>query len=301
MTRRRFVAIALLHFAISTLLLSSVVHAEQEVKDLSLELIAKSMDFTVVTETTRSELPELWERQQPPSPVSRRTSTSWLSRSSSVVVLPNCTSLVNCSHSPTETPPQFSDVDMSDMGTTSSLDILVAALFLIAAGWLVLAIIYSVLIICIVRMRARSDMDLYDENFGRLYLCPCICGEQGYCYIPLGCILRRHIIALHRAQEQSQAVRIMSREERRQAMEQLLERATVPSTDSMMETNLDNAPQENGCVRETLSESIHSEKNNIESQGDLESCEEPVCSICLMEYGTSNSNARFAILKHKAF
>ena len=123
-------------------------------------------------------------------------------------------------------------------------------------------------------MRARGDLDVYDERFGRVYFC---CS----CYLPLGCLLRRHILALHRAQEQSQNVRVMARTERRHAMEQLLGRAAVAES----------VTEEHERGKEALSGGERSSTyttSNEDRQGDLESCEgqEPLCSICLMEYGT---------------
>lgn len=189
----------------------------------------------------------------------------------------------NCTYTspPTPSPTQYGGVAVgsSDWESTSSIDILVAALFLIAAGWLVLAIIYSILIICVVRMRARGELDVYDEHFGRVYFCPSRDGQRRGCYLPLGCLLRRHILALHQAHAQSQSVRVMSRMERRQAMEQLLGRGVSIS-----------AVEGQASAKETVSEEDHNGTDVAASedhQGDLESFEgqEPVCSICLMEYG----------------
>ena len=216
---------------------------------------------------------------------STRRATLTLRESS---VLPNASNesclFRNCTYisPPTPSPIQYGGLasGSNEWESTSSIDILVAALFLIAAGWLVLAIIYSILIICVVRLRARGELDVYDEHFGRIYFCSSRDGPRRGCYLPLGCLLRRHILELHRAHAQSEAVRVMTRMERRQAMEQLLGRAVSTSSVEGREK-----------VRETLSEEDQNGTNFTASedrQGDLESCEgqEPVCSICLMEYGT---------------
>lgn len=219
------------------------------------------------------------------SPSTRRASRVTLGESSTLPKMSNASCFFgNCTNTspPTPSPAQYGGVAVgsSDWESTSSIDILVAALFLIAAGWLVLAIIYSILIICVVRMRARGELDVYDEHFGRVYFCPSRDGQRRGCYLPLGCLLRRHILALHQAHAQSQSVRVMSRMERRQAMEQLLGRGVSIS-----------AVEGQASAKETVSEEDHNGTDVAASedhQGDLESFEgqEPVCSICLMEYGT---------------
>lgn len=159
--------------------------------------------------------------------------------------------------------PRFSPT--TEWDTTTSVDILVAALFLIAAGWLVLAIIYSLLILIVIRMRSRGELDIYDENFGRLFLF----GDR--CYIPLGCFLRRHVLAINR---RDQTVRLMNRGERRSAMEILLTEARDNQTSN------DEAASRN----ETM---IRGEQNqnSLSPIDDGDSNGEPICSICLMEYG----------------
>lgn len=152
----------------------------------------------------------------------------------------------------------------NDWNTTTSVDVLVAALFLIAAGWLVLAIIYSVLILIVVRMRARGEFDIYDENFGRLFLL----GTR--CYIPLGCILRRHVVAMQ-SRNRRQSLHIMTREERRRAMELILTQSGDREQDEEKseEAGISERPVEEVGYRDEISESN----------------DEPMCSICLMEYG----------------
>jgi hypothetical protein len=158
------------------------------------------------------------------------------------------------------------------------VDVLVAALFLIAAGWLVLAIIYSVLILIMVRMRARGELDIYDENFGRLFLC----GRR--CFIPLGCILRRHVIAMH-SRSQRQTIRVMTREERRSAMEELLIEGG---------RNEEGKSGEMGIQREQATSGTDVLSENVETTldhhpDDHDSLNGPMCSICLMEYGEFES------------
>lgn len=194
-------------------------------------------------------------------------------------------------------PPQSSSWSAD---TSNGIDFLVAAFFLIAAGWLVLALIYSVLVLLVVRLRARGQLDVYDENFGRLYLL----GTR--CYIPLGCVLRRYVVAMNNEGRGGDAatVRLMSREERRIALELLL----TPDEEAMQDaTELPAAKNEEEAVRivsnETgLDDIDHSDQESHlaadEAKVDEEqlvsddSIEEQVCAICLTEYGTF-SHARF--------
>ena len=303
--RMRSIVLALL---LSTQFACSHVTAEQHIDSTDKSrIVAPGRSATVVLVATDAETGESRAGAEintiSHSASIRKTSTTAstrraLSESRQSSTLPTS----NITTTPTPSPTQYRVFSggRNDMDSTSSIDVLIAALFLIAAGWLVLAIIYSVLIICVVRMRARGELDVYDEHFGRLYFCTW--GENRGCYLPLGCLLRRHILALHRAHEQSRNVRIMSRTERRHAMEQLLGRAAVA----------DSAAEGQDCfAKEALSEENRNDadtlSNNEDRHGDLESCEgqEPLCSICLMEYGTwwsvssqdtsaaSDSNFRF--------
>lgn len=165
----------------------------------------------------------------------------------------------------------------AEWDTTTSVDILVAALFLIAAGWLVLAIIYSALILIVVRMRSRGELDIYDENFGRIFL------FGGRCYIPLGCLLRRHVVALNR-RNHHQTVRLMTRGERRSAMEELL--ADAGHTDNNSTRNIDGDGENGGRSQHQQDQNAPAGATDGEDEenNDLDSNGEPVCSICLMEY-----------------
>ena len=124
---------------------------------------------------------------------------------------------------PTDNTPQPDESSSEQWGgnaATSGLDVLIAAFFLIAATWLVLALIYSILVLIVVRMRARGHLDVYDETFGRFYLL----GTRYY--IPFGCVLRRYVIAMNQERTRDGepvTVRLMTREERRMAMERLLD------------------------------------------------------------------------------
>jgi hypothetical protein len=154
---------------------------------------------------------------------------------------------------------------------------------------LVLALIYSVLVVIVVRLRARGQLDVYDENFGRLYLL----GTR--CYIPLGCILRRYVISLSHEEfggRDPGTVRLMTREERRMAMELLLasDEENVPISGDCAST-LGNKEEEVVLSNKAGSEEIGHADQFAEAKPEEEygvddaSTEEPVCTICLAEYG----------------
>ena len=69
-------------------------------------------------------------------------------------------------------------------------DILVACFFFVAAGWLILATGYSVILLILLRLQARGELDIYDENLGRVVLC------NGRITLHFGCILRRYAVQL---------------------------------------------------------------------------------------------------------
>lgn len=171
----------------------------------------------------------------------------------------------------------------------TGLNFLGAAFFFIAAGWLVLALLYSVLVLIVVRLRARGQLDVYDENFGRFYLL----GTR--CYIPLGCVLRRYVIALNHEENAGgdpATVRLMTREERRMAVELLLasDEENVPISGDSVSTS-ENNEEEVVLSNETDSEEIgHADQfaeAKIEEEHGMDdaSSDEPVCTICLAEYG----------------
>lgn len=131
----------------------------------------------------------------------------------------------------------FGDWYASESGGShwSVSDILVFTFFVIAAIWLLVAIFYSLIILFLLRLQARGELDIYDENFGIYQFC------GGRFTLRLSCILRRCAIQLEQEQQarhlqlyqgQGQGldgsdtnlppVRIMTRGERRMALEKLL-------------------------------------------------------------------------------
>lgn len=141
------------------------------------------------------------------------------------------------------------------------MDILAAVFFVVAASWLILALMYAALVLLFLRIRARGDLDrIYEADFGRLYLC------NTRFYIPCGWLLRRYI--RHILQRTQAPTRIMTRKERRDVMELLL----ICSCFSM----------DGNCVPTTTAPNDTTDEH-LQQDGEG-SIEGPVCSICLGEY-----------------
>lgn len=189
---------------------------------------------------------------------------------------------------PTDTPTSMSSRS-EHKDDRDGLDFLVASFFFIAAGWLVLALIYSLLVVVVVRLRARGQLDVYDENFGRFYLL----GSR--CYIPLGCLLRRYVISLNQEENGGRdpgTVGLMTREERRMAMELLLasDEENVPVCDDSASTSTNHEVEvmpSNKTRPEEIGHADQFAEAKIEEEhgADDVSSEQPVCTICLAEYG----------------
>jgi hypothetical protein len=151
-----------------------------------------------------------------------------------------------------------------------AIDLLVAVFFLIAGAWLLMAISYSILILLLLRLQARGELDFYEENFGLLVCC------NGRIRLNFGFILRRYAIQLEREQQQHgqarqndngdpeplRRVRIMTRGERRCAVERLL---AAPADKEI-------------AVEPPLTLSMGDGQSDSSEEG-------PLCMICLGEYG----------------
>ena len=172
------------------------------------------------------------------------------------------------------------------------VDVLVATFFLIAAGWLFMAIIYSIIILIILRLQSRGELDIYDENFGRMFCC------NGRFSINFSCILRRYAIQLEQEQQRramaglsdgslneaeiTRRVRIMTRDERRLAIETLL---AVPAEKAMkvcVEHNHNSCENNNNEGQSTSTDPTISSPPSGDTNTSIEG---PLCSICLGGYG----------------
>ena len=149
-----------------------------------------------------------------------------------------------------------SDDNECSFETTSSMEILASVFFVVAGTWLIIAILYSALVLWFLRLRARGELDrVYEPEFGRIRLC---CGLS----LSLGCLLRRYVAHLQMAENDQQPHQhpSLTRDERRAVMERLLDHVKV--VDPQKRNTVGPFPNEEGVPSE----------------------EEVVCSICLGEY-----------------
>jgi len=138
------------------------------------------------------------------------------------------------------------------------IDIVVVIFFVLAAAWLLLSIIYSIILLMLLRLQAQGRLDLDDENFGRSECC------NGRFAFNLGCIARRYAIRLEMTQNDDDTPRhIMTRIERRAALETILKAASIP---------------------EDMTTTSDLESGNTIGESDLVRGNEALCSICLSEY-----------------
>ena len=156
-----------------------------------------------------------------------------------------------------------SDVVDQRGGVFTEMDKFVTIFFFLAAGWLLLAMMYSLFILYVLKLQSRGQLDIYDENFGHLSFC------GGRLNLNCACILRRYAVRLELQNgEAHRRVHIMTREERRAAMEKLL----VASTNK--NSKVDDLPRKN-----------NSSCCNDGEKECLEEDEGPLCTICLAGYG----------------
>ena len=148
----------------------------------------------------------------------------------------NDNSNVNITFGTTTTKDGNSEDDLPPPSRWTGLDTIVAIFFVVAGLWLIAATAYSIMLIVLIRLQARGELDIYDENLGLWTFC------GGRYSLHFGCIVRRYAIQLerdyqrrlHRRYAEGQdgenvedpfepaPIRIMTREERRQAVEELL-------------------------------------------------------------------------------
>lgn len=179
-------------------------------------------------------------------------------------------------------------------------DILVACFFFIAAVWLLLATIYSVILLILLRMQARGELDVYDEDLGRVTF--------GHFTFNFGCILRRYAIQLeedynqqmqrrfrnptsseeNQVDEERPPIRFMHREERRNAMKELLgfENITLNKQNGVNITE-----KVGGCTKSPMNSSLDLSLSSSD--------EGPICSICLTEYKSTDLIFQSNICPHK--
>lgn len=187
-------------------------------------------------------------------------------------------------------------------------DILVACFFFVAAIWLILATGYSVILLILLRLQARGELDIYDENLGRVVL------YNGRITLHFGCILRRYAVQLEEdyqrqiqqrfgdsnaESEAPQRIRIMTREERRNAVEELLG-GSAKTLDVESGSTCDKKKCSIKCSHATTKADASKKPFGTTSTDTSVSCseEEPVCSICLVEYEPTDSVFRSKSCPH---
>ena len=89
-----------------------------------------------------------------------------------------------------ETPDFDIQVIQKKLRKNKITDILVGCFFFVAAVWLLLASGYSIILLILLRLQARGELDIYDENLGMLVL------FDGRVNVHFGWILRRFAIQL---------------------------------------------------------------------------------------------------------
>ena len=188
--------------------------------------------------------------------------------------------------------------DTSRQPGPTALEILVAIFFFVAAAWLLIAVFYALLALVVLRLRSRGRLDLYDEEFGRMYV------WRNRYYIPCGCLLRRYVVTFGHDQSGNREGRSRSRDykhitrsERRLAIEKIL-------------FNHDGSqpPKKNpATMEEEVSPDIEMfyEKRSVHENGidtpeseqsTTNNSEEPLCSICLAEYGKKRGRIRLGCI-----
>jgi hypothetical protein len=163
----------------------------------------------------------------------------------------------------------------------NSLDILAATFFVVAGAWLIIALVYSYFVIIFLRLRARGELNsIYEEDFGRVYLC----GSTRF-YISFGGIFRRYIRHIQPepspGEQVIQSVKFMTRAERREAMEILLH-DSVDKGPSLVDNRLEKALSIDDDLETGHANSASDD--HVESNPDTICSQELVCSICLGEY-----------------
>lgn len=161
----------------------------------------------------------------------------------------------------------------------ASMTTLSYVFFVIAGVWLIAALLYSLLVLCFLRLRARGELgNLEDEDFGRIHLC-------GRCYLPMGWIFRRYARHLQLDDNLGMPPRqhsghFMTKAERRKAIEVLLAKSLKASATSAL-------PKKLLTILRNRASEKDLEPKKTEVDGDLESLASenvPICSICLCEY-----------------
>jgi Ring finger domain len=210
------------------------------------------------------------------------------------------------SFAPTPTPFDLTSTSTSSGGAGSSsssstpqpMDILASVFFVVAAAWLLIALLYAVLAMTFLRIRVRGNLDrIYDEDFGRVRL-------FGNVHLRFGWVLRRYIQHMLRSERQgggsmASLTRFMTRDERRTAMKVVLGIDFAASRRGGKCAAVEPPP---AAATEVDSSQPPVKESDVEApsspvQGDSLLDEEPVCSICLGEYEDDDHEEAGAIFQ----
>lgn len=178
----------------------------------------------------------------------------------------------------------------------ATMDMLAIVFFAVAGVWLLAALFYSIMVLLFLRMRSRNELgSIYDEDFGRVYLCN---NRNGF-YIPLGWLFRRYARHLQLETSSSEGpgrdTHYMTPVERRTAMERLLLQQQVTNSKKKQQPNPMMTTSPAAKVAESVPPAAVVDKETgsaaIVADGDDDaSTEGPICSICLGPYNDTTNN-----------
>ena len=168
--------------------------------------------------------------------------------------------------------------------TANQVDALAVGFTVFASIWLVITLVYMVTVCLFFRMRNRGYLrgSMSDPAWGRAYLF----GSSQY-YIPMGWLFRRYVMHQRTGEERERIarIRVMSVDERREAIKEILQPVTDPSpspanTKTIMRSCSHESSSSNHHVAPTSSQEhvIKSNGTSIHALADS-STDFPICSV----------------------
>mmetsp|Transcript_35210 Transcript_35210/g.77171 ORF Transcript_35210/g.77171 Transcript_35210/m.77171 type:complete len:557 (+) Transcript_35210:203-1873(+) len=179
-------------------------------------------------------------------------------------------------------PPSYADKYGDGDGLTSRLiDDMVAPFFLLAAILLILALVYTLLFLCVVRLGTiRIDEDRYPR--GRVYFC----GD--FCFVPLCWFYRLYAAdpsgGVGIASSTDAKVMGLRREERKEAVVELLTQYSVKVGENGEEEKAEDNEHVHGLEIVAAGTDITASTDDDDGNGDVNEASENQCSICLDGY-----------------
>jgi len=159
---------------------------------------------------------------------------------------------------------------------------MVAPFFLLAAILLILALVYTLLFLCVVRLGTiRIDEDRYPR--GRVYFC----GD--FCFVPLCWFYRLYAAdpsgGVGIASSTDAKVMGLRREERKEAVVELLTQYSVKVGENGEEEKAEDNEHVHGLEIVAAGTDITASTDDDDGNGDVNEASENQCSICLDGYG----------------